>query len=47
MVDTQLDRIENMLKILVGADTTIELEGTIEESKELRDKVKSYKKKEN
>jgi len=42
MAETQLDRIENMLKILVQANTTIELTGTTTEKKDLRTKVQSY-----
>ena len=45
MVDTQLDRIENMLKIVVGATSTVELDGTPQDGKDLRNKVKEYKKK--
>lgn len=45
MAESQLDRIENMLKVILRALTTIELDGTEEEIIELYDKVKTYKKK--
>lgn len=43
MADNQLDRIEKMLKILVHANTTLELEGTIDDMITLSSDVKKYK----
>ncbi len=42
MAETQNDRIENMLKILVGAITTVDMKGTDSEKKELRNTVSNY-----
>lgn len=36
MVETQLDRIENMCKAILLAATTIEMKGTDQDRKELR-----------
>lgn len=36
MAETQLDRIENMLKAILGATTTVNLKGTDEDRIELR-----------
>lgn len=40
---TQLDRIENMLKILLEAKTSIKLDGSEDDAKSLREEVKKYK----
>ena len=45
MVDTQLDRIEKMLKIMIEATTIISLSGTEQDAKDLREDVKQYAKK--
>ena len=45
MAETQSDRIENLLKILIETQTTISLTGTSAEKKELVDRAKTYAKK--
>jgi len=39
---TQLDRIENMLKVLIEALTTIDLAGNTTQQKSLRNEVEKY-----
>lgn len=44
MTETQLDRIENMIKIILQATTTAELVGTNTDSENLKTAVKKYPK---
>ena len=46
MVETQLDRIENMLKILIQTNTGIEFKGAEIDNMSLSARVKNYNKKE-
>jgi hypothetical protein len=42
MTETQMDRIENMLKVLIGTNTSIELPGNPGDKKALRSRVETY-----
>ena len=45
MPESQLDRIETMLKQLIRSSTNIEMKGTDQEAADLRDKITTYERK--